>query len=134
MKDTKLKVLLDEYEAKKNKIEDEYKEYRRNEESAKGIFDLDYWKAQRIVELEGWLIMSLKEMLETPVSTRKKYCVVRSYGSGSYAKSKELVEAFNNGWQFVRASEYAPDRGDKVGYIEYILEKEVDNEKENTNS
>lgn len=129
MKDTKLKVLLDEYEAKKNKIEDEYKEYRRNEESAKGIFNLDYWKAQSIAELEGWLIMSLKEMLETPVSTRKKYCVVRSYGSGSYGKATELEEAFKNGWQFVRASEYTPNNGGRVGYIEYILEKEVENEK-----
>lgn len=129
IKDTKLKVLLDEYEAKKNKIEDKYNEYGRNEESAKGIFNLDYWKTKSIAELEDWLIMSLKEMLETPVSTRKKYCVVRSYGSASYGKAIELEEAFKDGWQFVRASDYTPDYEDKSGYIEYILVREVENEK-----
>lgn len=59
-----------------------------------------------------------------------EYKVVRSYSDGS--KEDLLQKAFDDGWQFVRASEYVPDfkysipvNGELVrfGYIEYILKK-----------
>lgn len=61
----------------------------------------------------------------------KKYKVVRSFDSvHPKDKNNELQNAFNDGWQFERASEYVPPQNysgyvETVGYIEYILFKEV---------
>ena len=38
----------------------------------------------------------------------------------------DLNEAFEQGWQFVRASEFVPEYSNRQGYIEYILFKEFD--------
>jgi len=57
-----------------------------------------------------------------------KYKVVRSYDYNECAD--ELQEAFDDGWQFLRASEYVPsikfDNILRYGYIEYILYKDGD--------
>ncbi len=59
-----------------------------------------------------------------------KYKVVRSYDGGRY--EEKLQEAFNEGFEFVRASEYIPESRcngiTRYGYIEYILKKEKKNE------
>ena len=56
-----------------------------------------------------------------------KYKVVRSYGPGSQGREEDLTKAFNEGWEFVRASDYVVStHSGKSGYIEYILKKEVD--------
>lgn len=58
-----------------------------------------------------------------------KFKVVRTYDSGDY--ETDLQKAFDDGWQFVRASEFVPenihDGMRRYGYIEYILCKEVGN-------
>ena len=54
-----------------------------------------------------------------------KYKVVRSYTPDSEGSSTKLEQAFNDGWEFVRASEFIPPTKYKSGYIEYILKKEV---------
>lgn len=54
-----------------------------------------------------------------------KYKLVRSYTSDCSAKEKEVVEAFNNGYEFVRASEVVKNGGGNCDYIEYILRKEI---------
>lgn len=63
----------------------------------------------------------------------KKYKVVRTYDDGECCE-KELQQAFDEGWQFLRASEYVPERiGDgeiRYGYIEYILMRDM---QENSN-
>jgi hypothetical protein len=62
----------------------------------------------------------------------KEYKVVRSYDDGT-DKYMSLQNLFDEGWQFERASEYVPWKEDnktlRYGYIEYILFKEVENEK-----
>ena len=55
----------------------------------------------------------------------KEYKVVRSYDYGSDQYSS-LKNAFKEGWQFERASEYVPSQSYRdgyvtYGYIEYIL-------------
>jgi hypothetical protein len=55
-----------------------------------------------------------------------KYKVVRSYGPNSVGRCKDLEKAFEDGYEFVRASEYIGGNYDKAGYIEYILKKEVE--------
>ncbi len=59
-----------------------------------------------------------------------KYKVVRTYDDGKYGEL--LQEAFNDGWSFLRASEYVPeakhDGRRRYGYIEYILIKEESND------
>ena len=56
----------------------------------------------------------------------KHYKVIRTYDDGK-TPERELQEAFDNGYEFVRASEYIPEaRHDGIrryGYIEYILVK-----------
>ena len=57
------------------------------------------------------------------------YKVIRTYDDGK-TPERELQEAFNNGYEFVRASEYIPeayhdDGTRRYGYIEYILVKNV---------
>ena len=54
-----------------------------------------------------------------------KYKVVRSYTEDSTAKSKDLVAAFDDGYEFVRASEVVKNSAGYCDYIEYILQKEV---------
>lgn len=55
-----------------------------------------------------------------------KYKMVRSYTSGNNAKGKDLIEAFNDGWEFVRASDQITNAKGYCDYIEYILRKEVE--------
>ena len=54
------------------------------------------------------------------------YKVVRSYDGGKY--EEQLQKAFNEGFEFVRASEFIPESRHngtvRYGYIEYILKKE----------
>ncbi len=59
-----------------------------------------------------------------------EYKVVRSYGGGSDVGSDRLTEAFDKGWEFVRASDYIPDYTSRdfthyFGFIEYILKREI---------
>ena len=60
--------------------------------------------------------------------TRTLYKVVRTYDDGK-TKDRLLQDAFDSGYEFVRASEYIPetthDETRRYGYIEYILKKEV---------
>ena len=67
----------------------------------------------------------IKQLSETKKKVR--YKVVRSYNLVSSGGTKSLVDAFADGWEFVRASEYIP-RDSCVGFFEYILRKEVENE------
>jgi len=60
----------------------------------------------------------------------KKQIVVRSYSPNCKKDAEELTEAFKNGFQLVRASEFIPPQGSKVGYIEYILEEDEDSPEE----
>ena len=59
------------------------------------------------------------------------YKVVRTYDDGK-TKDQNLQDAFDSGYEFVRASEYVPeathDGTRRYGYIEYILKKEVKND------
>lgn len=59
----------------------------------------------------------------------KQYKVIRSYHNGKEVNGTNLDDAFKEGWQFERASDYVPVReGGKAtffGYIEYILSKEM---------
>ena len=62
---------------------------------------------------------------------KTEYKVVRTYDDGQ-TKEQSLQDAFNNGYKFVRASEYIPEGNHngnrRFGYIEYILKKEVAND------
>ena len=55
-----------------------------------------------------------------------EYKVVRSYDGGNFETL--LQKAFNEGFEFVRASEFIPESRHngtiRYGYIEYILKKE----------
>ena len=59
-----------------------------------------------------------------------KYKVVRTYDDGNNSEMSELTSAFDDGYEFVRASEYVPEANyierRRYGYIEYILRKEVE--------
>jgi len=54
-----------------------------------------------------------------------EYKVVRTYDDG--ADAEMLNRAFDEGYEFIRASEYVPARKDgyriRYGYIEYIVRK-----------
>jgi len=58
----------------------------------------------------------------------KKYKLVRSYHNGK--ESNSINSLFDDGWEFVHASEFVPACEDAryihYGYIEYILCKEVE--------
>lgn len=62
------------------------------------------------------------------MATRYKYKVVRTYDDNKYEVN--LQSAFDDGYEFVRASEYVPEITHsgtrRYGYIEYILRKEVE--------
>ena len=55
-----------------------------------------------------------------------KYKVVRSYNPACMTSYSDLEKAFEDGWQFVRASDYVEKNAGCSGYIEYILCKEVE--------
>lgn len=63
----------------------------------------------------------------------RQYKVVRSYDDGGI-NARELQDAFDSGYELLRASEYVPPtiHGStlRYGYIEYILVKEILNERE----
>lgn len=86
---------------------------------------------QREIEDQRNYIDFLKSQIEQLTETKKevRYKVVRSYSPSEPFSRLELNIAFNDGWEFVRASEYIPKKGRKGGYIEYILRKEVENER-----
>lgn len=75
--------------------------------------------------------LNTQESLETEVTylTKEnrdreiKFKAVRVYRQKGLS---ELNEAFEQGWQFVRASEFVPEHSSSQGYIEYILYKEFD--------
>ena len=56
----------------------------------------------------------------------KQYKVVRTYNDGSSCEN-DLQKAFDDGYKFVRASEYVPEANHggrrRYGYIEYVLAK-----------
>lgn len=63
--------------------------------------------------------------------TKYKYKVVRTYDdSRTDSEMDNLTKAFDDGYEFVRASEYVPEASHngrrRYGYIEYILRKEVE--------
>lgn len=59
----------------------------------------------------------------------KQYKVIRSYHNGEVVDGAKLDDAFKEGWQFERASEYVPivvrETTTFFGYIEYLLSKEM---------
>lgn len=56
------------------------------------------------------------------------YRTVRSYTTNCDKKNTELINAFNEGFEFVRASEVVNNsNGGYCDYIEYILRKEIVN-------
>lgn len=71
---------------------------------------------------------------ENLVDHEIKFKAIRVYQDGHYKSgssdwvkaTSELDQAFEQGWHFVRASEYIPDTDKTCGYIEYILMKSVD--------
>lgn len=60
----------------------------------------------------------------------KKQIVVRSFTPNSTKSEEDLKSALKAGYQLVRASEFIPAQGSKVGYIEYILEMDEDSPEE----
>lgn len=86
---------------------------------------------QREIEDQRKYIDFLKSQIEELTETKKevRYKGVRSFSPREPFSRLELNIAFNDGWEFVRASEYIPKKGRKGGYIEYILRKEVEVEK-----
>ena len=62
--------------------------------------------------------------LAKPIYTFK---TVRSYTDNCKAQNNELIKAFNEGFEFVRASEVVKNSGSYCDYIEYILRKEIVN-------
>lgn len=57
-----------------------------------------------------------------------QYKTVRSYTNNCDTRNKDLIAAFNEGFEFVRASEVVNNqRGGYCDYIEYILRKEIVN-------
>lgn len=63
--------------------------------------------------------------------TKYRYKVVRTYDDGENdSEMSKLTSAFDDGYEFVRASEYVPEVTHsnirRYGYIEYILRKEVE--------
>lgn len=86
---------------------------------------------QREIADQRNYIDCLKSQIAELTATKKevRYKVVRSYSPSEPFSRLELSVAFNDGWEFVRASEYVPAKGRKGGYIEYILRKEVEVDK-----
>lgn len=60
----------------------------------------------------------------------KKQIVVRSFAPNSTKSADDLEKALKAGYTLVRASEFIPAQGSKVGYIEYILEQNEDSPEE----
>ena len=62
----------------------------------------------------------------------KQYKVVRTYDDGKTVEDR-LQKAFDEGYEFVRASEYIPEAthngARRFGYIEYVLAKKVNEDK-----
>lgn len=83
---------------------------------------------QREIADQRNYIDHLESQIEQLSETKKKvrYKVVRSYNPSEPLNRLELNIAFNDGYEFVRASEYIPQKGRKGGYIEYILRKETE--------
>jgi len=60
----------------------------------------------------------------------KNQIVVRSFAPNSTKSAYDLEKALKAGYKLVRASEFIPAQGSKVGYIEYILEEDEDSPEE----
>lgn len=95
-----------------SKVLDENADLHRN------IEDMEKYIASFKCEIE--------RLNQRPPKTQTRYKVVRSFAPNSSASADYLEEAFNDGWEFVRASEFVPAQGNKVGYIEYVLKKEIE--------
>lgn len=66
------------------------------------------------------------ERLNQRPKTQTRYKVVRSFAPNCGTSSGDLEKAFDDGWEFIRASELIPQQGNKVGYLEYVLKKEIE--------
>ncbi len=55
------------------------------------------------------------------------YKTVRSYTDNCKTQNSDLINAFKEGFEFVRASEVVNNSGSYCDYIEYILRKEIVN-------
>lgn len=97
------------------------------------VQSLNYRNAelQREIEDQRDYIKHLENQIKQLSESKKevRYKVVRSFSPREPFSRLELNVAFNDGWKFVRASEYIPKKGRKGGYIEYILRKEVEVDK-----
>lgn len=80
-------------------------------------------------QMRSWATDKEKEAIDYAQSALRKgnseyeYREVRSYCPNSKTSDNHLKEYFQNGYEFVRASEFIPPQGDKTGYIEYILRR-----------
>lgn len=86
------------------------------------------YQLERDVSDQREYIKHLENQIRQLSETKKevRYKVVRSYTSGNLSRSTELKQAFNDGYEFVRASEVV--ESSDGNFIEYILRKEVGNE------
>jgi len=80
-------------------------------------------------QMKSWATDKEKEAIEYAQSALGKgsseyeYREVRSYCPDSKSSDRDLKEYLQNGYEFVRASEFIPSQGGKAGYIEYILKR-----------
>lgn len=95
------------------------------------VQSLNYRNAelQREIEDQRDYIKHLENQIKQLSESKKevRYKVVRSYTSGNLTRTTELRQLFNEGYEFVRASEVV--ESSDGNFIEYILRKEVDVEK-----
>lgn len=84
------------------------------------IRELESERDEREIYIRS-LEQQLCDLKETP---SKEYKIVRTYDRGNSAASN-LKDAFEEGWEFLRASDYVPEHKTNTtiyhGYIEYIL-------------
>lgn len=81
----------------------------------------ELWKESYEVEAER--NARLQQQLDRASAPEYEYRMVRSFHPSSRNPGSALDEHLRAGYEFVRASEYIPPYGDKVGYIEYILRR-----------
>ena len=93
-------------------VEIERSEYEKHKE---------WYKSADICSPETYMIAHGVPYVEDKIYD---YKVVRSYASGCAAGRDELSEAFNEGYEFVRASDIVKNDNGYSNYIEYIVRKE----------
>lgn len=87
----------------------------------------ELWKESYEVEAER--NAKLQQQLDRASAPEYEYRMVRSFHPSSRNPGSALDEHLRAGYEFVRASEYIPPYGDKVGYIEYILRRKKEEAK-----